>query len=657
MPAPAKPEMPAPAKPEMPAPAKPEVTYWLGRKPDPARNEMVFDVRVPADLAALITCSDPRYAAFQRTTVQQFDWQSGDRQHTLLRNQLAWNKDGLDAGQLYLMAFGRQPNDTTKLATSDPDWAACKDVLLAQSVDRGASRSVFVTILKGDGTTKPELRINLDRPLSVSPGGSRNKHLHIVGVVQKKQLYIGWQTYGEDGFTPSGRIMVHKIATDALEAGKLSTVREVPSLGILVGFTVDETGADYVLTTGTDTYKGVPVGNGELPRSNNKEENQRLWAEFHKQWRKNVLLLHKEGKVADLNSDRYTSLPFYGVTGGGSGRLAVGPTHVAAVFARAHYTPGDNLVHQEANDFLAFRNLTQVGIKAGNTVSHSFDQRLIFDGKDFIALHKGDSYPYAGLIIEKLVTQRPLIARANAFACPTIGNSVYFDLGGLAAEADGYPILFTATRNTSPASKENEGKLNALPYDLALVYVVRNFEAKPGPKNPYDTLSSGILANGYAPDQDFSVDNFTWNPAASQFNNKEQRHIRRRVLWLTENGPNTRAMNAKLVKLRDGQYIALWDEQSQKSATRAMTITIQGPATSKTITKGEPVELKLADGPGGAGRGGAGGRLPAGDDAFSITINGQPRAAWLTAGSSPQQFLLHTVDGELAYKAYPLTLP
>jgi len=481
----------ASAKPEMPAPANAEVTYWLGRKPDPARNEMVFDVRVPADLAALITCSDPRYAAFQRTTVQQFDWQSGDRQHTLLRNQLAWDKDGLDAGQLYLR-FGRRPNDTTKLATTDPDWKACNDVLLAQSMGfLGDSRSV---------------------------------------------------------------------------------------------------------------------------------------------------------KGADLNSDRYTQLPFYGVTGAGSGRLAVGPTHVAAIFSRSHYTPSDNLVHQEANDFLALRNLTQVGIKAGNTVSHSFDQRLIFDGKDFITLHKGDSYPYAGLIIEKLVTQRPHIARANAFACPTFGNNVFFDLGGVAAEADGYPILFTASRNTSAVS---QGKPAKGPYDLALVYVVRDFEARPRPKNPYDTLS--ILANGYAPDQEFKIDNFTWNPAASQFNNKEQRHIRRRVLWLTENGPNTLAMNAKLVKLRDGQYIAFWDEQGEKPATRAMTISIQGPITAKTITKGEPVELKLA-GPGGV-------KLPMGDDAFSISINGKPHAAWLTAGRSPQQFLLHTVDGELVYKAYPLTLP
>ena len=68
------------------------------------------------------------------------------------------------------------------------------------------------------------------------------------------------------------------------------------------------------------------------------------------------------------------------------------------------------------------------------------------------------------------------------------------------------------------------------------------------------------------------------------------------------------------------------------------------------------MELKLADGPGGPGRGGAG-LLPAGDDAFSISINGKPHAAWLTAGSSPQQLLLHTIDGELACKAYPLTLP
>src|SRR5207249_1518645 len=40
-------------------------TYWLGRQPDPKKPDYVFDVRVPADLAAIITCSSPKYAKFR----------------------------------------------------------------------------------------------------------------------------------------------------------------------------------------------------------------------------------------------------------------------------------------------------------------------------------------------------------------------------------------------------------------------------------------------------------------------------------------------------------------------------------------------------------------------------------------------------------------
>jgi hypothetical protein len=604
---------PPPTPKDPPKVTPPAFTYWLARKPDPAQQEYIFDVRVPADVAAMIVCSEPPYARFQ-ASVQKLDWISKGTKYVLLTNRLAWKGDDIERGKVGLAALGGR-NDKA-VAIADPDWSACKEQFLAQAVASGDLRTVAAIVVKVDGTAKPDLRVRLGD----GPAGRPTTKPHIVAVAQKGQLYVCWQAASG----PAAKIRVHKIGLDQLEQGSLTAVRDVDSLGTLVGFTVDEAGTDYVLTAKTEDLANSPMG--------------KFVDDIHKTWRKDVLVLYRNGKATDLNNEKFSGWPLYGVTNAGTGRLAVSGTHLAATFARRQYTPKDNLIHQMASDLIVSRDLAQVAIKAGNVVSHSFGQRLIVDGTDFITLQAGDSYPYAGLIIEK-IAKKSGTARFNAFSCPTNGNAIFFDLGGVAAEADGYPILFTAPRNTASATDGSLAQVRRLPYELALVYVVRNFETKRAAKSPYDIISSGILAGGYAPDEEFTADNMAWNAESSRFDKKETRTFRRRVLWLTEHDQPGGASNAKLVKLRDGQYVALWTENGR--GTRTMVLTIKGPASAKSITKGEPVDLK-------------GVPLPLGDDAVALRINDAPQAAWITSNG---QVLLHTLDAELAYKAYPLNLP
>jgi hypothetical protein len=581
----------------------------MARKPDPARNLYVFDIHVPADLAAMIACTQPPYSPFQGS-VQKIDWVSKGAKHVLLNNRLSWKGDDIESGRLGLAVLAGRNSAT--FSTADPDWNACKQQLLAQAVVAGDVKTAPVLVVKVDGTTKPDLRVRLGD----GPSGGFSAKPHIVAATHKKELYLSWQAAGAG---PAPKICIHKINTGELDQGDLTLVREVDSLGTLVGFTVDDAGADYVLTAKTEDFGLNPTGN--------------FVNDVHKSWRKGVVVLYRNGKANDLNSERFTDLPFYGLTNFGTGRIAVSSTHLAAVFSKRRYTPGDNLIHQEASDLVVARDLSQVPIRAGNVVSHSFSQRLIVDGSDFVTLHAGDTYPFAGLIIEKMSKQ----ARFNAYACPTSGNSLFFELGGIAAEAHGYPILFTASQNTASINNGTIGQVSRMPTELALVYVARNFEMKPAPKNPYDTL--GILAAGYAPDQEFTAENAAWNPASARFDKLESRTYRRRVLWLTEHDQPGGATNAKLVKLRDGKYIALWMERTR--GTCAMILDISGPPAAKSIAKGEIVELK-------------GVPLPIGDDAVVLRINGAPHAAWITSGA---QVLLHTLDADLTYKAYPLNLP
>lgn len=469
------------------------------------------------------------------------------------------------------------------------------------------------------------------------------KRPQIVGVVQGDTLFIAYQTW--DRAKPTDKVVIAKALVADVAKKKLAIHRVVPSGGVLVGFTVDQKGKDYTLTAKAEKFPNKPEGN--------------FVEEIANTWRKDIIVLHSGATATDLNTDKFTAETVYGVGNAGSGRLAAGAGHLATVFARRHYAPSDKLVHQEADSALFAADLSKVPLKAKNAVSHSFDLRLVFDGTDFVALHQGDQYPITGLIIEKIrvgsVSDRARVVRHPAFSCPTSGNAVFFELGGLAAEPDGYPVLFTATRNTGEVSPQTAPEKGKLPWELAMIYVRRDFHEKKTPKNPFDIVGSGVLAGGNAKPEEFTFDNLSWDPAASAFSKRESRTVTRQVAWLTDytaaKGPSTRASAPKLVQLAPGKYIAVWEEQGfggrawEYRRTMAGTIAITGAANAKKIEMGKPVAL--VGNP----------RLHRGDDAFALTVGGKPRAAWVTAGDTNRQLTLHTVSEDLRHETLVLNLP
>lgn len=626
--------LPKPEARPTPRPA-PSASFWLGRKPRADVNEYVFDVRIPPDMAGALLCLDGRYGKF-RPGVRQFEWEADGQVVNLAQNPILWERSMLDRGQFAFSREALTPDSWVTVRTNNPDWNACKKELDAQGEPMGNWKLLAPLVLRSSGTDNPRLTLNLDtdRPYDVRRDGPTKKP-QIVPVLHQGELYVAWHTWGSRG--PTGKIFVSKIALDTLDRGKLTTVRELASRGVLVGFTVDAAGADHVLSAVAEELPNVPPEN--------------FVKDIHEKWRPNVVTLFSAGKAADLNSDRYTPLPFYGLTNAGSGRLASGAEYLAAVFSRREFSSGDGLIHQTAVSLLTGRDPANVVQKAAWGASHSFDQRLIFDGTDFVVLHQCDTMPSAGLLIERLrPNAKPTTVRHAVYTCPTFGNAVYFELGGLAAEPDGYPVLFTTTRNIGPVNDSNVTAMHNMAWDLAMVYAVRDFEAKPAGENPYDLVGSGVLHEGYADDQEFAVNNFTYNPKTTRFDKADPRTIKRRVAWLTENNATTKATNAKLVKLRDGQYVAVWEEhtfageQWTYATTRAMTIALGRDGTNRTIRPGRRVELR-------------GVRLPPGDDALALPDGSSAVAAWLTAGATNRQLLLHTLDETLTHRSYPLALP
>src|SRR5262249_37543655 len=126
------------------------------------------------------------------------------------------------------------------------------------------------------------------------------------------------------------------------------------------------------------------------------------------------------------------------------------------------------------------------------------------------------------------------------------------------------------------------------------------------------------------------------------------------VQWLTRYDADKKAVSkatiAKLVKLREGGYVAVWEqhtlagEQWKYDRTWAVTVTIEGNPGNRQIKKGQPKEFKNL-------------RLHRGDDPVAFTVGQATFAGWVTAGATNKQLLLHTLDPDLKYKAYPLHLP
>lgn len=631
-------------------------SYWLGRQPNPDADEYVFDVPVSADLAAKLTCTDAKGAKF-KSGVSEFKWETGGKTYTFFQNSISWDADRIDNGSFAYFrnnAVGLDSWATTN--ANAPGFKAVREALVAQKKPWGNKGwfEVRPILLRTEGKDNPKLTVDFDAdaPFGVArhPGEFDSsvgmvapvKRPQIVAAAHKDTLFVAYQTW--DRTKPTDKVVVTKVALKDAAAKKMTAVRVVPSGGTLVGFAVDDRGRDFVLTAKAESFPNNPEGD--------------FVEKIAKTWRKDILILHTEGKAADVGTEKFSQETVYGVGNAGSGRLVAGGGHLAAVFARRHYAASDKLIHQEANDLLMSADLSRVPHKASNAVSHSFDQRLAFDGTDFVTLHQGDQYPVTGLIIEKLKTagsgpnrRPPFFA---CFSCPTSGNAVFFELGGLAAEPDGYPVLFTATQNTGEVSPKTVDEKGKLPWDVGMLIVRRDFDTKRAPANPFDAVGAGILADGYAEAEKFTFDNLSWDPAASAFSKRESRTVTRRVKWLTdytaEKDAPTRASAAKLVQLAAGKYIAVWEEHAlgtrgwEYRRTVAATVTITGKV-KKEITAGKP--SPLAGNP----------RLHRGDDAIAISLGGKRVAAWVTAGETNRQLALHTVNEDLKHEVVGLALP
>jgi hypothetical protein len=469
---------------------------------------------------------------------------------------------------------------------------------------------------------------------------------------QNNLLFVAWNYQNQHG----GQVMISAYSKQGEQFTLLWTKPLPSSLEKLAGFTSD--GQDYFCLT---------VKNEEI-----------MLDPTESKYRNNVIRLvkiDKEGNelwMKDLNNKTYLTNPTFSPLAGGTGCLTYAKGFVMIVFAEnTEWDANINSRHQTAA-FLTVKSTDGTVVSPHEELSwrHSFDQRAIFDGKDFVLMDLGDDgyMPACGIALRKIAitetgTRMPdpmyfWSHGAYIYVRQGRGNYTYTSMGDIVVGENGYTVLFSSEPNNTMSLDEARDDWQEPvwePRNLGLVHVVKNFE----------TIQDGldrnnkVVTNFQRHDDDSEVINITENMVDTRSKNPKalksydfnsaaypnKSATQAGLVWLTSytGSENFKSIERpKLVKLSSNQYLAMWEEwtfdkvrepQPKYTSTQAMLIDEYG----NILKPAQNIAARLNR---------------SGSDAV-ITIDN--KATWLTIQNNEQALFLHTVDVNLNAKT--MTLP
>ncbi len=371
-----------------------------------------------------------------------------------------------------------------------------------------------------------------------------------------------------------------------------------PMLDRVMGLAIDGAGNRYY-ATGVDESGGV---NPTYPPLNT--------------YRSNIVRVIKLNPAGDVQFNIDLDVARYAFNSGAemiinpmvaaTSRLAVGGNELALVHG-INTGPDWNIGGARHQKALSTRlNATSGAISRTSSVwvSHSFDQRLLYDGAGIIEQHLGDAYP-RDIVLARNHTSYPLLHIKGSLG----ENNTRTRLGNIALiendPAYAYLALF-ATENSA-----DTGSTIAGPRNLAIVRV-KDSDTSLDPNLP-DTL--------------------TVSSVGTQYTN--------RLKWLTQYtaGSNLHAERPKLVGLGGDQYVVLWEEWLNTGSYTDVFNGVYGLVIDDHGTVLHPATLITAAD-----------HLPRGDDAFFL----DNRAAWMTGSAAAQKLYIHFVDAALNYERVTL---
>ncbi|MBX7223390.1 MAG: hypothetical protein K1Y36_25985 [Blastocatellia bacterium] len=482
-------------------------------------------------------------------------------------------------------------------------------------------------------------------------------------------LDIAWR----DHSSPTPKIYLTKFAKTGEGYNRISA-EELPSLGVLAGFTKDTKGNAYHLT--------AEPGKGEEPKRIILYKNKQKFWDFKKQDG------DQPGELPKLPLDNGTSQI---VTGAGKLFLDINllPSHAYNVIL--------DLENPAVNAARCARETLW---------HHNVDQRVLFDGQDFLAIENRDHEVTLSLMKFSPTEKYPFEPYAerlrSVFTRTNNGNSIFTELGDIepgVGDGNGYLVLFASERdwNDQMEGLNKPGEQTGLggqlqPRDLAVVHVRKDFdkqeinwkatpeekkidgnEISQAPKLVDTTGVVNSIGTGKTVTYHAKNDGWDW----PNYNAETAKMIESGVLaerayktggvnWLTGYGASYETskslpatgksfptvVHPKLVRLAANSYIAIWEEHSATRATwdkrmcdrtyqttKAMTITLADEGGKVRIKGGTPKDLGKV-------------RVMAFDDAFNLG----GKAAWVTGSEATKSLKLNLLDAGLTHQVLDLPL-
>lgn len=402
------------------------------------------------------------------------------------------------------------------------------------------------------------------------------------------------QDYNDE--TPWNAVLLH---LDPTPTGYAVTqlLTDLPMLDRIMGLAIDEAGNRYYATA---VDEGADV-NAYYPPLNTYRSNivRIIKVNPAGEVQFNVDLDIARGAYND-NAEMIVN-PMVAATA----RLAVGGNEIALVHGN-NTDPDWNINGTRHQKALSTRlNATDGTVTRVSSiwVSHSFDQRLFYDGNGIVENHLGDAFPRYVAFGRDHVSY-PLFHIKGAIG----ENLTATRLGNIALiENDptyGYIGLFS-TETTATTGNIFDSKING-PRNLAIVRI---------------NLSDNSL-------DPTMPDTLTVSSAGVQHTNQ--------LRWLTNytENSNLHAERPKLIGIGNDQYIVLWEEwhsegnQDTFNGIYGMVIDANGDILRASTLITETYHLHR------------------GDDAFLL----DGKAAWMTGNASRQELRLHLVDAFLNYE-------
>jgi hypothetical protein len=241
---------------------------------------------------------------------------------------------------------------------------------------------------------------------------------------------------------------------------------QIDQLAHIMGLAKDESG-NYYVATGVDEDADLTAEN---PGPGMHRPNIVKLVKFDENGCK---LLEIDAGLARQKADA-KSEPIINPMVAATSRLAYHAGRLAIVHGiNIDYDPEVMARHQKAQSTHFDATTGAATLTSSMWVSHSFDQRLFWDGTGFVELHLGDAYPRS-IALGRFNDQKSGTKTYDLFKPKGAegDNNTFTRLGGIApiAEGDwGYLVVFTTERGT-----ETEELLNGT-RDLAFVRVSRNF--------------------------------------------------------------------------------------------------------------------------------------------------------------------------------------